>query len=105
MPAAKDASPTAYLLPAYDEYTVAYKDRGAVLNPLYAKQANSGNGIIYPTIVVDGQVVGTWKRTLNKDGLVITPSPFAKLKRAETRALAAAASRYGEFLDASVVLA
>ncbi|MGH9937628.1 MAG: DNA glycosylase AlkZ-like family protein, partial [Blastocatellia bacterium] len=53
--------------------TVAYKDRGAVLDPKYTKQANSGNGIIYPTIVVDGRVVGTWKRTLKKDALVITP--------------------------------
>jgi hypothetical protein len=104
MPAAKDASPTAYLLPAYDEYTVAYKDRSAVLNPLCAKLANSGNGIFFPTIVVDGQVVGTWKRALKKGAVVITPSPFAKLNGAATRAFAAAASRYGEFLGASVVL-
>ncbi|MGE0128756.1 MAG: winged helix DNA-binding domain-containing protein [Blastocatellales bacterium] len=103
-PAANDSSPTGYLLPAYDEYTVAYKDRSAVLDPKFTKQANSGNGIFYPTIVVDGQVVGTWKRTLKKDGLVITPSPFAQLKRAETRAFAEAASRYGEFIGAPVVL-
>ena len=101
-PATKDSSPTAYLLPAYDEYTVAYKDRSAVLDPTYAKQANSGNGIFYPTIVVDGQVVGTWKRTLKKDSLVVTPSPFANLKRAETRAIAEVANRYGKFLRASV---
>jgi hypothetical protein len=104
IPAAKAASPTVYLLPAYDEYTVAYKDRSAVLNPSYAKQVNSGNGIIYPMIVVDGQVVGTWKRALKKDALVITPSLFAKLNKAESRAFQAAASRYGEFLGASVVL-
>jgi len=102
-PATKDPSPTAYMLPAYDEYTVAYKDRSAVLDPTYAKQANSGNGIFYPTIVVDGQVVGTWKRTLKKDSLVVTPSPFANLKRAETRAIAEAANRYGKFLGASDV--
>ncbi|MGH9751190.1 MAG: winged helix DNA-binding domain-containing protein [Blastocatellia bacterium] len=103
MPAAKDPAPTAYLLPAFDEYTVAYKDRSAVLDPAYTKQANSGNGILYPAIVVDGKVVGTWKRMLNKDALAITPSPFAKLKRAETSALAEAASCYGKFLGASVV--
>ncbi len=102
MPTTKDASPAAYLLPAYDEYTVAYKDRSAVLNPEYTKRVSSGNGIIYPTIVVDGLVVGTWKRTLRKDTIVITPSPFAKLKRAETRAFAGAARRYGEFLGAPV---
>jgi hypothetical protein len=102
MPATKDPSPAAYLLPAYDEYTVAYKDRSAVLDPAYTKQANSsGNGVFYPVIVVDGQVVGTWKRTLKKDALAITPTPFAKLKRAETRAISEAAGRYGKFLGAS----
>jgi len=100
----KDSSLTAYLLPAYDEYTVAYKDRSAALNQEYAKLPNYGHGIFNPTIIVDGQVVGTWKRTLKKDSLAISPSPFAKLKRAETRAIAEAANRYGKFLDASVVL-
>jgi len=99
----KDPSPTAYLLPAYDEYTVAYKDRSAVLDPAYAKLPNYGHGIFNPTIVMDGQVVGTWKRALKKDSLVVTPSSFAVLNRAETRALAKAASRYGKFLGASVV--
>lgn len=102
MPAVKERSPIAHLLPAYDEYTVAYKDRSAVLKPLYAEQMNSGNGIFYPTIVMDGQVVGIWKRTLRKDALVITPSLFAKLNETETHAFRAAAIRYGEFLTASV---
>jgi hypothetical protein len=104
MPAAKDPSSTAYLLPAFDEYTVAYKDRSAVLDPLYTKLVNSGNGIFFPMIVIDGQVVGTWKRTLKKDAVIITSSPFAKLSKAETRSFAAAASRYGKFINASVVL-
>jgi hypothetical protein len=104
MPAAKYASPTAYLLPAFDEYTVAYKDRSAVLNPLHTKQVNTGNGILFPTIVMDGQIVGTWKRTLKKSAVVITPSFFARLNEGEMRAFAAAASRYGEFLDQAVIL-
>ncbi len=68
-----------------------------------AKLPNYGHGIFNPTIVVDGQVVGTWKRTLKKDTLAISPSPFTKLKRDETRAIAEAANRYGKFLGASVV--
>src|SRR5262249_41454511 len=58
-PAAKDAAPIAYLLPAYDEYTVAYKDRSAALNPDYAKHANYGPGIFNPTIVLDGPLLLT----------------------------------------------
>jgi hypothetical protein len=103
MPDTNDPSPAAYLLPAFDEYTIAYKDRSAVLDPAYTKLANSGNGTLYPTIIVDGQVVGTWKRTLKKDSLAISTSPFAKLKRAETNAINEAATHYGKFLGAPVV--
>jgi hypothetical protein len=104
MPTTKDVSPTAYLLPPYDEYTVAYKDRSAVLDPLYAKRLNTGNGVFSPIIVVDGQVVGAWKRALKKDTVVITPDPFTKLNKAASRAIATAANRYGKFLQAPVVL-
>jgi hypothetical protein len=103
-PAARGATPAACLLPAYDEYTVAYKDRSAVRDPSQAKQPSSGDGLLSPTIVVNGRVVGTWQRTLKRDSVVITPSFFAGLKPAETRAFAAAAKRYGEFLGASVSL-
>jgi winged helix DNA-binding protein len=97
-------SPTVHLLPAYDEYTVAYKDRSAVLDPVRARQVSAGHGIFYPTIVANGQIAGTWKRRLKKGELVVTSRPFAKLNQRETRALVAAASRYGNFLGASVVL-
>jgi hypothetical protein len=98
-PARPSSSAAAYLLPPYDEYTVAYKDRSAVLNAVHAKRADSGNGIFYPTMIVDGQVVGTWTRTIEKDVLTIVPSPFIKLKEAEMHALTAAAARYRAFLD------
>jgi hypothetical protein len=103
--AAKDELQTAHLLPSFDEYIVAYKDRSAVLSPEHTKLHNSGNGVFNPTMIMNGRVVGTWKRALKKDALVVTLSPFAKLKQAETRAFAPAANRYGEFLGASVVLA
>jgi hypothetical protein len=56
-------------------------------------------------MIMDGRVVGTWKRALKKDTVVITLSPFAKLTQTEARAFASTAKRYGTFLGASVVLA
>jgi hypothetical protein len=85
-----------FLLPAFDEYTVAYRDRSAVVAAKHA--ANGGAGTLNPTIVIDGQVVGTWTRAFKKDTVVITPRPFAKLGDAGTRALSAAAQRYRKFL-------
>ncbi len=97
--------PTAYLLPAFDEYLVGYKDRSAVLNTLFVKQTNAGGGILNPTIVIDGQVVGTWKRAVTKGSVSITLYPFAALGKAEEQAVALAAQRFGAFLGLPVVLA
>lgn len=95
--AVKGGTPRVHLLPAYDEYTVAYKDRSAVLDGAHAKEVNHGYDILSPVIVADGQVVGIWKRTFEKDSVVITPSLFKKFNAAESRAFEEAASRYRKF--------
>ncbi len=97
MPIAKDVALTAHLLPPYDEYTIAYKDRSAVLDPAYTVQTR--NGIFSPIIIVDGCIVGTWKRTFKKKAVLIEKSLFAPLNESETYAVSAAVNRYGTFLD------
>src|SRR5215207_5712253 len=95
----------AHLLPAFDEYTVAYKDRGAVLHPSHTRVTNGAGAVLGPTVILDGQAVGTWKRTLKKDSAVIETSLWTTLKRNERHALDAAAQRYGEFLGLPAVVA
>ncbi len=105
-PTVPQDAPTLYLLPGFDEYLIGYRDRSDILDPTYADRiCPGGNGIFYPTIVSDGQVVGTWKRTLKKGTVTITPQPFITLSEAERHAFAEAAQRYGAFLGLSVVLA
>ena len=102
---AKEAAPTVYLLPNYDEYLVGYKNRDDVFDPAHAKLVNTGTGVFTSAIVLDGQVVGTWKRMLNKGSVVITPSLFTSLTKAKYQAFVAAANRYAAFLGLPVVLA
>ena len=64
------------LLPAFDEYMVSYTDRSAALDPQFAKQAISSNGIFTPIIVHQGQVIGIWKRKLKPKYLEIEIIPF-----------------------------
>ena len=97
-------SPSAWLLPPFDEYTVAYRDRSAVLDPAQGRELISTNGIFYPALVLDGKVAGTWKRAFKKGSVVITLSPFAPLKKKERQAVAMAAERYGSFLGLPAVL-
>jgi hypothetical protein len=53
---------------------------------------------------MDGQVVGTWKRTIKKGAVVITPAPFRPMTAAERDALESAAQRFGRFLGMPVAL-
>jgi hypothetical protein len=106
LPVTKSASPTVYLLPNYDEYLVGYTDRSAIFDAQHTEKLDSrGNVLFNHTIVVDGLIAGTWKRTLKKQTVVIETTLFRPLTAAEQDAFAAAAKRYGEFLGLSAVLA
>lgn len=68
-----------HFLPAFDEFIVSYCNRTASLSPECTRQAISSNGIFKPVIVVNGQVVGSWKRTLTPKALHIDLTFFYAL--------------------------
>jgi hypothetical protein len=96
-------TPAGFALPGFDEYLLGYTDRSAVLDPAHASQVcPGGNGVFFPMIVHDGQIVGTWKRTLKKGTVVITRTPFTALSDAQAEAFEMAARRYADFLELPV---
>jgi hypothetical protein len=98
--------PSIFLLPGFDEYMLGYKDRGAILEAIHAQKIVPGNnGVFNPTLVIEGKVVGVWKRTFKKDSVIITVNPFESLSEAEKRALSPVAERYGRFVGKSATLA
>jgi hypothetical protein len=94
-------APARHLLPPFDEYTVAYKDRSAVLTPGHATLAASG-GVFRPIIVVDGLVVGTWKVNVKKGAIAVIQTPFDQHEW-NGDALLDAARRYADFLGRPLV--
>ncbi|KAA6352472.1 hypothetical protein EZS27_000191 [termite gut metagenome] len=60
-----------YLLPAFDEYIISYRDRKAVLPSENHSKAVSSNGIFRPVIVANGQVIGLWKKMDTKNEPVL----------------------------------
>jgi hypothetical protein len=102
----REKSPAIYLLPPFDEYTVAYKDRTAVLNSEHNRHVNTGYGIFAPIIVLNGQVVGSWKRAIKKDKVEISKNLFTsdEFTKAENRAFDTAVNRYAEFLGMTAIL-
>lgn len=100
----KHSSPSAYLLPTFDEYLIAYKDRSAALEPITRTRESPANPVFSSPIVVGGRVAGGWTRTLKDSSVIITLRPFSAFKKAEREAVDRAAQRYGSFLGLRVQL-
>jgi len=99
----KDVATTTHLLPPFDEYTIAYKNRSAVIDPDATHTIQTRNGIFSPIIVIDGQIVGTWKRTFKKNAALLEMTLFNPLNEAETWDLNMAINHYGTFLDMPIL--
>lgn len=104
-PAQPARTPTAHLLPNYDEYFIGFKDRSAI--GAVARKANLSQAdpaLIGNVIILDGQIVGGWKRTLKKDAVIVASNLITRLTGAGQRAVAAAVGELGAFLGRSATL-
>ena len=102
----KNLHSRAQLLPGFDEFMLGYRDRSAALAPRYAERiVPGGNGMFLSTLVLDGQVRGTWRRTTRATSVAIEAIPFSRFSAADRKAFITPLERYAKFLDAPVTLA
>jgi hypothetical protein len=81
---------------------LGYKDRSAALAIEHTnKIVPGGNGMFLPTVVIDGQVAGTWKKAVRKSGVTIELLPFFRF---DPTLLEPVARRYGDFLGTAVTI-
>lgn len=93
------AKPGVHVLPGFDEYLLGYRDRSAPLPAEHADRIVPGNnGVFLPTIVVDGRVVGTWRRTETAKAARIELTGFAPLTTRAREGARRGIRRYGRFL-------
>ena len=71
-----------------DEYLVAYADRSAACDSVRA------DAIFANTVVLDGRVVGTWKRTMTAQAIGVDVTLFGRVPKA---ALEREVQRFGAF--------
>jgi hypothetical protein len=93
----------AHLLPTYDEYLVAYVDRGAVLGGLHNAAWPRGNVLFSSSIAVDGHIVGHWRRTLSRRSVAVETTPIILITDADRTCIADAVRRYSDFLGLPLV--
>jgi len=91
----------AHLLTNFDEYTVGYTDRRSLLEEAHQNRG-APSALLSNTVVLNGLVLGTWKRILNKSAVRVTLNLFRPLTKGERAAVEVAADRYGRFLNLAV---
>jgi Winged helix DNA-binding domain len=81
-----------FLMPDYDEYGMAYKDRSAIAHPDHDYWTLPWNR----AVVVDGVIAGAWQRTLRPDSVTVEVAMF-DLPWDDSRVVGAA-EEYARFL-------
>ncbi|MCU1440687.1 MAG: hypothetical protein JWP85_1684 [Rhodoglobus sp.] len=105
-PGLEPATSAAYALPGFDEYMLGYRDRSAALAADFSDRIVPGNnGMFLATIVVDGEIVGTWRRTESAKLVRIEPVGFRPLTRKALAGFDRAIRRYAEFTGKAVEVA
>jgi hypothetical protein len=93
------ASARVHLLPGFDEYLLGYGDRTAALATEHsAAVVPGGNGVFKPTVVADGEVVGTWRRNVTRGEVLVEPLLWRPLRGALQDGLVEAVGAYGAYL-------
>jgi hypothetical protein len=86
------------LLPAFDNYLVGYRDRDLIIARAHLPRVYVG-GVIKPTVVLDGRVMGTWRLIRTSLAATVEVTPFDDLTRAAKGAIEAEAADIGRFLE------
>jgi hypothetical protein len=92
----------AHLLAPFDDYMLGYRDRSWALDPVHTKRVNAGGGMPRPTIVLNGEIVGVWRRTIKDDRVVVAQELFRGLDESERAAVKDAVRRFGDFYGVPV---
>lgn len=89
---------TTYLMPDYDEYGIAYKNRDALRNVDIPLGKVKGESTVYSHwLVLNGVISGTWNKIEKKGVITAEVKPFIKLSKQEKLDVDKAVERYSKF--------
>jgi hypothetical protein len=93
---------TVDLLPIYDEYLIAYRDRSAFIERAASRRLVSHDPYAH-FLMIDGRLAGTWRRAEKKGVVQVCARPYRTLSKKAGDALTRAVHRYSSFLEREAV--
>jgi hypothetical protein len=97
---AKRAGPTVRLLPSFDSFLLAHKDKGHLVDAAHYKRVYRKAGWLSPVLLVDGRLAGTWSYERKGERLRMNVDSFARFSRAVREGIEAEAEDVARFFDA-----
>jgi hypothetical protein len=91
------AGPVAALLPPWDEYLVAYKERTLAVGHLRGRDAETPYLVGKSLVMVDGHIVGTWRRERRRGAVEVTTEFWSPVSASQRATVRKAAGRYVAF--------
>jgi len=101
------ASPVGHLLPNFDEYTVAYRDRSSLVHPdsPFEPGLFALGSILSNVVTIDGRVKGAWRKTSAGVGVKVEVRVMKPFENHEVAAVEEAGRRMSRFLERPAVVA
>jgi len=75
------------LLPKFDSLVLGHKDRSRIIRSEYMKHVFRKAGDVAATVLINGQIVGTWRQAKTKNILTVTMKPFQKITKEDLKEL------------------
>ena len=93
------------LLPNYDEYTVAFRDRSIISPNVKMELLDTRQNVLFNNVIlIDGKIDGLWRRTIKPKSVIIEKKLFRSLSISEEKKLKEEFEKYGEFLNLSPII-
>jgi hypothetical protein len=103
LPQPRRSAPKAYLLQAYDEYMVAYRESRDVVDASRLAGREEG-ALLVRAVILDGQLVGQWRRRSQGRKIQIEVTLLRPLGKTGRDAVKRAVEHHGRFMDSPVEL-
>jgi hypothetical protein len=87
-----------HLVQSYDEYLVAHTESRGIADPHGFARHMPRGALLGPAVLLDGVVVGLWRRVLGPRRVDVVVTCFTSLSRRALAALEAEAERYAAFV-------
>lgn len=70
-------------LPPFDEFVVSYKNRSEIIDDSFYSKVMTKNGLFSPTIMYNGEIIGSWKKITKKGNPIIELSFFENVSKSK----------------------